>query len=191
MNSLLRLIFAGGLGLASVVLGASAWKHDPASSITYAASATEQDKWSGKAPVEKLDLDFNPAKPLETNFTVTVRPERFSSGNGIRDGNARDSVFEVQKFPEIRLSSLEVRGTATAMRSGESREFRARSRLSMRGVNKDLELPVTVRLEGRKLTALSAFSIELDDFKMNRPQMLWLKVDNLVRLEVKLTANLE
>jgi polyisoprenoid-binding protein YceI len=184
------LTFAlGSLSLISLILGGTqAAKVEPGASVTYFASAGEGDKWSGKAPIEKIDLEFDPGKPLETSFTAVVRPDKFDSGNGIRDANARGNVFHSGDFPEITLTSTEVSGEAKRLPVGEVRNFKVKAKLNLHGVTREIDLNVKTVWNGAKLSASSSFKINLSDYKLGRPQLFFITVDEAVRLEINLEA---
>jgi polyisoprenoid-binding protein YceI len=178
-----------GLAITGFILGnTQAAKVEPGASVTYFASAGEGDKWSGKAPIEKIDLEFDPGKPLETSFKAVVRPDKFDSGNGIRDANARGNVFQTGDFPEITLTSLEVSGDAKRLPVGEARNFKVKAKLNLHGVTREIDLNVKAVWNGAKLTATSSFKINLSDYKLGRPQMFFLRVDETIRLEINLEA---
>jgi polyisoprenoid-binding protein YceI len=185
------LTFAlGSLSLIGLILGGTqAAKVEPGASVTYFASAGEGDKWSGKAPIEKIDLEFDPGKPLETKFKAVVRPDKFDSGNGIRDANARGNVFQTGDFPEITLTSLDVAGDAKRLPVGESRNYKVKAKLNLHGVTREIDLNVKAIWNGAKLTATSGFKINLSDYKLGRPQMFFISVDEAVRLEINLQAS--
>jgi polyisoprenoid-binding protein YceI len=178
-----------GFALSLPLLGATqAAKVEPGASVTYFASAGEGDKWSGKAPIDKIDLEFDPAKPLDTKFKAVVRPDKFDSGNGIRDANARGNVFQTGDFPEITLTSLEVTGDAKRLPVGEARNYKVRAKLNLHGVSREIDLNVKAVWSGAKLTATSSFKINLSDYKLGRPQLFFITVDEAIRLEINLEA---
>ena len=184
---LLTLAFLTGFSLAQTTQ-----RLEPSSVVTYFASAGN-DKWSGKAPVESLEWRFDLKRPLETQFTATVRPAKFDSGNGIRDDNARNNVFKVSKFPLVTIRSTGITGDKRTLVSGETRKFRAQAKLELGGIVRDLEIPLEVYYDGttRRLTATGGFEISLGFHKLERPEFIWLKTDDAVRLEVKLEMTLQ
>lgn len=159
--------------------------------VTYFASAGN-DKWSGNAPIESLEWRFDLKRPLETQFTASVRLAQFDSGNGIRDDNARNNVFKVARFPIVTIQSSGIAGDKRTLVSGETRKFRAQVKLELGGISKDLEIPLEVYFDGttRRLTARGSFEISLGFHKLERPEFIWLKTDDAVRLEVKLEMRL-
>ena len=184
---LLMLALLTGIGFAQVTQ-----RLEPTSVVTYFASAGN-DKWSGKAPIEVLEWRFDLKRPLETQFRATVRPAKFDSGNGIRDDNARNNVFKVARFPTVTIQSTGIAGDKRTLVSGETRKFRAQAKLELGGITKDLEIPLEVYFDGvtRRLTASGSFEISLGFHKLERPEFIWLKTDDAVRLEVKLEMTLQ
>jgi polyisoprenoid-binding protein YceI len=180
-----------GLSLTSISLAQTTAKLEANSSVTYFASAGA-DKWSGKAPIETLNWEFDLQRPLETAFSATVRPAKFNSGNGIRDDNARNSVFKVARFPIITLKSSSISGDKRRLISGETRTFKAKVKLELGGITKDLEIPLEIYFDGnsKRLSAESSFVVSMDAHKLERPEFLWLKTDDAVRLEIKLETTL-
>jgi polyisoprenoid-binding protein YceI len=177
------------LSMTGLILGGTqAAKVEPGASVTYFASAGEGDKWSGKAPIESVMLEVDPGKPLETKFKAVVRPDKFDSGNGIRDANARGNVFQSGDFPEITLTSTEVSGDAKRLPVGEARNFKVKAKLNLHGVTREVDLNVKAVWNGAKLTVTSSFKINLSDYKLGRPQMFFISVDEVVRLEINLEA---
>ena len=183
---LLTLALLTGIGLAQ-----TPQRLEAGSSVTYFASAGN-DKWSGKAPIESLEWRFDLKRPLETQFSATVRPAKFDSGNGIRDDNARNNVFKVARFPVVTIQSSAIAGDKRTMVSGETRKFRAAAKLELGGITKDIEIPLEVYFDGttRRLTVTGGFEISLGFHKLERPEFIWLKTDDAVRLEVKLEVKL-
>jgi polyisoprenoid-binding protein YceI len=72
--------------------------------------------------------------------------------------------------------------------SGETRTFRLVAKLSIAGISRDVQMPLEVYFDGnsRRLRAEAEFTVNLEDYKLERPEFFWLKVDNAVRLNVQL-----
>jgi len=174
--------------LLSSVAQAATYALEPGSSVTYAASAGEGDRWSGRAPLEKLSLQLDPAKPLEAKFTVTLRPERFDTGNGIRDANARNEVFRTGAFPEITFRSSRVEGDASPLLEGQARRFKLVGKLTVTNLAREVALNAQVTRRNDKLEVQAGFGFTLSSFKLTRPQFLWIVVDDALTLNMKFTA---
>jgi polyisoprenoid-binding protein YceI len=190
----IRLVLSGlsvtGLTLIGLALAvAPPAKVEPGASVTYFASAGEGDKWNGNAPIESVALEFDPGRPLETSFRATLRPDRFDSGNGIRDATSRENVFQTGEYPEVTLASLEVTGDPKRLPIGEARTFKVRAKLTLHGVTREVDLSVRAVWNGAKLSATTGLRLNLSDYRMARPQFLFIKVDDPVRLEVNLEAS--
>ena len=173
----------------SSVAQAANYALEPGSSVVYAASAGERDRWNGRAPLEKLDLKLDPSKPLEAKFTVVLRPERFDTGNGIRDANARNDVFRTGQFPEITFRSSRIEGDATPLLEGQARRFKLVGKLTVTDLTREVVLNAQVTRRGDKLEVQAGFGFTLSSFKLTRPQFLWIVVDDALSLNMKFSAS--
>lgn len=185
-----RLILSA-IALCSLSLAQGTQKLEPSSKATYFASAGT-DKWSGQTPLETLDWRFDVRRPLETQFSATLRPAKFNSGNGIRDDNARNNVFRVDRFPIITVRSSSISGEKGVLVSGETRTFKVKAKLEMAGLSRDIEFPLEVYFDGnnRRVSGEASLKVSLDAYKLERPEFLWLKVDDAVRVEILLETTL-
>lgn len=155
------------------------------STVTYSARDA-QSSWQGRAPLSSLTLN---AEPGGLRVSAELEPGAFSSGNFIRDGNARFTVFEVNRYPTATLSGVlplapemlapaPEPATQTAQFSGQ---------LTLHGVTRDLSFPVTVTRSGPQARAQGSFAVQLSDFEMRRPSLFGVVVDDRVDLSVSLT----
>jgi polyisoprenoid-binding protein YceI len=85
-----------------------------------------------------IDLDFDPAYPENSSVAVKVLVTSVDTGIEKRDNHLRSADwFEVEKFPYLTFESssvMRVSGT----------EFVAKGTLSIKGVEKEIELPITL-----------------------------------------------
>ncbi len=86
----------------------------------------------------EIDLDFDPAYPEKSSVAVKIEVASVDTGIEKRDNHLRTADwFEVEKFPYITFESTSVK------RTGETR-FLATGTLSIKGVEKEVELPITL-----------------------------------------------
>lgn len=154
------------------------------STVTY-HSSTPNETWKGQAPLQRLTL--TPGVD-GLSISATLEPGQFSSGNFIRDANARVLVFETGKYPTATLTgtlplpgdlaTLE-RGTATF--SGE---------LTLHGVIRALSFPVALERSGNSVSAEASFPVSLSAYGMKRPSLFGLLVDDALTVDVALSVTL-
>ena len=155
-------------------------------SVTYSARDPLRS-WQGTAPLTSVTLTPGP-DGLEV--TAVLEPGAFSSGNFIRDGNARFSLFDAGRYPTATLTgtlplAAEMTGIAPRSRA-QTAPFSGQ--LTLHGVTRALTFPVTVVREGAQARAEAAFSVRLSDFGMTRPSLFGVVVDDRVDLSVSLTG---
>lgn len=160
------------------------------STVTYSARDA-QGSWQGRAPLSSLSLR---AEPGGLRVSAELEPGAFNSGNFIRDGNARFTVFEVNRYPTATLSGVlplapEMLGAAPESQTQETRTQSAQfsGQLTLHGVTRDLSFPVTVVSSGPQASARGSFAVQLSDFEMRRPSLFGVVVDDRVEVSVSLT----
>jgi polyisoprenoid-binding protein YceI len=86
----------------------------------------------------EIDLDFDPAYPENSSVTVEIEVASVDTGIEKRDNHLRTADwFEVEKFPYLTFESSSVKRISQT-------EFLAKGTLSIKGVEKEIELPITL-----------------------------------------------
>jgi len=189
LAALAALTFTGAL--ASGTLSPDAWL--ASGEVSYVARDA-LTSWSGVAPVSELRLSFDPRDPGSLQLEARLQPAAFDSGNRLRDGRARASVFETDAFPEALLVATAHGGPAvSALETGGSLTLTLNAELTLHGVT----LPY--RLEARLSASRDAdgnpsyraeadFEVSLTAHGMRRPALLGLVTDDLVQVSLVATA---
>jgi polyisoprenoid-binding protein YceI len=144
----------------------------------------------GVAPLATLELSFDDDDLSGAHLRATVEPARFSTGNILRDTNARRTVFEIRDFPLIAFDTLAIAADPTDLPDGATRSLLLRGHLTLHGVVREIEVPVEVQREGRRLGVVGAFSVLLSDHDMLRPSFLFLTIDDRVEIRLRIDAEL-
>jgi hypothetical protein len=95
-------------------------------------------------------------------------------------------AIEAAKYPWVELKALGegVKPPAT-FPSTEKKTFKAQ--LSFHGVQNVFDLPVDVTWESpTKVHATTTFTISLDGYKVERPSLMFVKVDDALKIDAKL-----
>src|SRR5262249_11707435 len=116
---------------------------------------------------------------------VRVPSESFDSGNVNRDAHMKEAV-EAAKFPWVELKALGDGLTPPAsFPTTTKKTFKVQ--LSFHGQQQVLELPVEVIWESaQKVRANTTFEISLDGFRVERPSLMFVKVDDGLKIDAKL-----
>ena len=116
---------------------------------------------------------------------VRAPSESFDTGNVNRDAHMKEAI-EAAKYPWVELKALGegVKPPAT-FPSTEKKTFKAQ--LSFHGVQQVFDLPVDVTWDAaNKVHANTTFAISLDAYKVERPSLMFVKVDDELKLDAKL-----
>lgn len=151
--------------------------------------------WTGVAPLAALYLWFDPDDTGALRLEAVVVPAAFDSGNALRDGRARRSVFDSERYPEARLVAVAAPGqTVAAPEPGATVSLALDAELTLHGVT--LPYRLDVRLTARpdpdgtpRYHAEAAFDVSLTAHGMHRPSLLGLVTDDLVRVAVAVWAH--
>lgn len=166
------------------------------SRIVYDASAG-WETWQGSATPRLERFSFDDADVTRLTLDVRVDAEDFSSGNFLRDVNARRTVFEISDHREIafvaeRVARDDAAGDASRLDlpDGAERSWRLVGTLRLHGVERSIDVPVTVLRDGDRLAVTGGFSVLLSDYDMSRPSILGRSVDDSVTIRFDLVVAL-
>ena len=116
---------------------------------------------------------------------VRAPSESFDSGNVNRDAHMKEAV-EAAKYPNIEIKALADGVTPpTTFPTTQKKTFKAQ--LSFHGIQNVIDLPVEITWESpTKVHATTTFGISLDGYKVERPSLMFVKVDDELKLDAKL-----
>ena len=121
------------------------------STVTYSARDAQRS-WQGTAPLRSLTV--TPAEGV-LEVTAVLSPGAFNSGNFVRDGNARFTVFEVGTYPTTTLTGtlpLDPERLDVALTEPESQtQIPFTGELTLHGVTNKVTFPVTVVRDGTQV----------------------------------------
>lgn len=118
---------------------------------------------------------------------VRARVDSFDSGNGNRDAHMLEAT-EAARFPFVTLKAVGAVAAPAAYPAEAA--VTLRGELSFHGVTRAVEVPVTVAFTSpRAATAEAGLTISLDGHGVERPSLLFVKVDD--PLVVKASLRLE
>jgi polyisoprenoid-binding protein YceI len=116
---------------------------------------------------------------------VRAPVESFDSDNVNRDAHMKETV-EAAKYPWVELKALGEGVTPPAkFPTTEKKTFKAQ--LGFHGQQQQFDLPVELTWESpTRVKATVAFAISLDKYKVERPSLMFVKVDDELKLDAKL-----
>ncbi len=157
----------------------------PESFVSYQAK-DERETVLGQAAVKTLELSLDPENLKRSRLTISLDASSFDSRNPIRDTNARLTVFESGKFPEIVFVLNRIPEDLAPLQTGESLNLTLEGDLAMHGQSKTLTVPVLLSRDDQKFKAVGDFEILLSDFEMSRPSFLFWTIEDQVLIHFEI-----
>lgn len=116
---------------------------------------------------------------------ITIPVHTFDSGNSQRDAHVKETL-SAATFPSVTLKALG-EGITVPTTFPTTLEKTFKGELTFHGEKKTMEFPVKLVFESAtRVTATAAFQISLEGFKVERPSLLLVKVDDAAKIEVSL-----
>ncbi|MFL5358987.1 YceI family protein [Archangium sp.] len=108
----------------------------------------------------------------------------FDSGNSNRDAHMKEAT-EAAKFPTVELKGLAT-GVKVPTTFPSEQTVVLKGQLTFHGVKQAMELPLKVTFTSAKdVSAVGTFQVSLEAFKVERPSLLMVPVDDALDLETK------
>jgi polyisoprenoid-binding protein YceI len=117
-------------------------------------------------------LEIDPAKKEIVSVSATVDVTTFDSGNSNRDSHAME-VIDAISYPEVSFVSSSVTETGDSLK--------VTGKLTFHGVTKDIVAMATSKWSVDKIEVRGSFVLSLTDFKIERPSLLMIPVEDALR----------
>jgi polyisoprenoid-binding protein YceI len=182
MRNLALLVTLGTAAIARAQAPATDFSVDPNSTLTYHL-VHKMHKVDGVS--KKVEGKAHLLPDGKAQVMVRAASQSFDSGNVNRDEHMKETI-DAARFPEIVLKALGEGVTPPAtFPSTQKKTFKAQ--LDFHGVQQVFDVIVDVAWDSpNKAHANTSFAISLDNFKVERPSLMFVKVDD----ELKIDANL-
>jgi polyisoprenoid-binding protein YceI len=115
---------------------------------------------------------------------VRLPLDSFDSGNVNRDAHMKE-VLETAKFPTLELKTL-----CSGLRlpaPGQTQMAPCKAQIELHGIKQlqDIQVEVTANSDG-SVRGVTHFPVSLDAFKIERPSLMFVKVNDAVEIDAKL-----
>lgn len=117
-------------------------------------------------------------------FHLEFPTEKMKTDNVLRDDVMHSQAMEVEKYPKAAFTSKSIR---FVRKSGKEWEYSVLGVLSMHGVEKELTVPVRLRIENNEIISTSTFPFHLSTHNIFPPGIFFVKVEDTVKVDVQLT----
>ena len=123
---------------------------------------------------------ITPGGPTQVMIRVPV--ESFDSGNVNRDAHMKE-VTEAAKYPDVEVKAV-AEGIAVPATFPTTIDKTMKAQVTFHGVTQPLEVPVKVTFTApASVTATASFGLSLDAFKVERPSLMFVRVDDELKID--------
>jgi polyisoprenoid-binding protein YceI len=141
---------------------AADWKILPGSALTFTGEQAGE-KFTGRFSRFDAKISLDPEELAEAKIVVTVDVASATTGDKQRDTALPDKDwFDVKTFPQARFESRRVMRTAAG--------YEAVGDLTLRGAAREIHLPFTLAVDGRKAEAKGHADLKRDAFGVGQGQ---------------------
>ncbi|MCF8240095.1 MAG: YceI family protein [Melioribacteraceae bacterium] len=167
-------------------------------SITLLATEYQVDKskkntvkFISDAPVENFEgvtdnidgyMLLNSVDDLsETQLYFEVDLNTIDTGIGLRNRHMRDNYLETDKY---RFTFFEGKFTKITKLSEDELDVEVKGKIFIHGITKEISVTGKMIKDGEGYRIKSKFEVELSDYKIDIPQVMFLKIDETMKLEL-------
>ncbi len=188
------------LGVAGAPVAAGTFETnpgDPGNTVTFEISAPLETIVGTTGGAAKGHFDFNPnnVKASKSGMFV-INVASFETGIDLRDEHFRDNFLHTSKYPNATFTLGKVtKASSKSVKAGESVSLELEGTLDMHGVQHRETVAATVTymddrmvtdnvIPGNVIAVKANLRVALADYKIERPEMLVLKVGEVVDIDV-------
>ena len=150
-----------------------------ASSVKY-SMVHKLHSWEGVSKELKVATKWNEQKNEIEQISIVVNVATFNSGLSSRDSHMME-VLDGLTYPRIIFSSNSVQYTSDGIL--------VKGKLQFHGIERMIETKVKQEKINRRTVFTGSLPVLLEDYKVERPGLLFVKVDNLVKIDFQVVYN--
>jgi polyisoprenoid-binding protein YceI len=150
-----------------------------ASSVTY-SMRHKLHSWQGVSKDLKVAAKWNEQKNEIEQISIVVNVATFNSDLSSRDSHMME-VLDGLTYPRVLFSSNSIQYTPDGVL--------VKGRLQFHGVERIIETKVKLEKINRKWVFTGSLPVLLEDYKVERPSLLFVKVDNLIKIDFQVVFN--
>ena len=157
------------------------------SSMDFSVSAQLHDV-DGESSFFSGTITGDPADITTAKISVKLDPTTLNTDNENRDKDLREKCLETTKFPAIEFESTSITAKQKELKEGQPVKADVKGLLKMHGLEKEMTVPVTIRLDKDVLTAEGTMAVVLDEWKILRPKVMVVQLQNDVSIKFTIGA---
>ena len=137
-------------------------------------------RWEGVSKDLKVATKWNEQKNEIEQISIVVNVATFNSGLSSRDSHMME-VLDGLTYPRILFSSSSMQYTTDGIL--------VKGKLQFHGVERMIETKVKLEKVNRRWVFSGSFPVLLEDYKVERPSLLFVKVDNKIQIDFQVAYN--
>ena len=126
----------------------------------------------------KVSTIFNSATG---DIVYSVPMKDFKFAKSLMQEHFNEKYIESEKFPKATFQGKLV---GFEMSKSGPQEARAQGKLTIHGVTKDIDVPGTFEVSGKKVTMKSKFMVKVADYNIEIPQLLFQNIAEQVEVTI-------
>jgi polyisoprenoid-binding protein YceI len=127
-------------------------------------------------------IEIDPAKKEIKTVSAQIDVTTFNSGNSNRDSHAME-VIDAITYPDVIFLSNSV------VQNGDS--VKVTGKLTFHGLTKEIAIAAATKWSPSRLEVSGAFNLSLTEFKVERPSLLMIKSDDILKFSLTAVFKLE
>jgi polyisoprenoid-binding protein YceI len=141
----------------------------------------------GSFRIQQGEIVFNPADG-QASGAIVVDAVSGHSGNSGRDGRMAKEELKTETYKSV--SFAPTRFTGEFHGSGDS-TLQVHGVFTLLGVAHEIDVPMQVKVNGKQVQAVGAFTVPYVKWGLKDPSTLMLRVNKEVQIELSLTGALQ
>ena len=116
---------------------------------------------------------------ISSKIMVSANVSSFDSKNSNRDSHAME-IVNAMKYPKVEFASESVKA--------DSNGYQVAGNLTFHGIKRPVNFHVTPHFLEKKIEIVGTFAVKLSDFKVERPSLLFVPVEDKLTISFDLFA---
>lgn len=150
---------------------------------------TAKIEFSSKAPLEDIEAKNKTAAAILDTKTgslqFSVLMKGFEFPKALMQEHFNENYVESNKYPKGEFKGSIVNNNEINYTKDGSYNAKVKGKLAIHGITRDIETTGTVKVDGGKLDAKSAFNILLSDYKIKIPSVVKDKLSNSIKITIE------
>lgn len=191
--------FRGGIAVLVITLFGAA---GPSQAERYVITPGSKDNlvtFESHAPMESFkgktrsvvgELEFDPTDlPDSVTIRIEVDLADLDTGIGIRNKHMRNNHLETDEYPKAIFRGGRILEPSSRALGSEPVTLQLAGTFELHGVTRDVTVDAEItQNEDGSIHVVSRFEVKLSDYEISRPKFLMLKLDEVQKITVDITA---